>query len=124
MRILVPARARELEKRLPGLLRDLEESGCPVVLGNRSSAGELSARAGSPGIAEARQVPTDRPGSIYILPPDSPDQVGGYMPLTGDPLAEWLVNGWPTRREPTTSTSSSAQRPTSGTSSLSPLVSP
>jgi hypothetical protein len=37
------------------------------------------------------QSPTDRPGSIYLMPPERPlDQMGGFSPLTGDPLAHYL----------------------------------
>lgn len=91
VRILTWAQARELDKHLPDLLRDLEHAGRKVIWGNRSSTDELSARAGNLRIIEALQSPTDRPGSIYVMPPEgSPDQMGGYSPLTGDPLAEWL----------------------------------
>ena len=91
MRILASAQARELDKHLPSLLRDLEQAGRRVIWGSRSSMDELSARAGNLRVIEAFQSPTDRPGSIYIMPPEgSPDQMGGFSPLTGDPLAEWL----------------------------------
>lgn len=40
---------------------------------------------------EASQSATDLPGSIYTEPTEeSPDQMGGYWPASGDPLAEWL----------------------------------
>lgn len=91
VRILTAAQARDLDKHLPNLLRNLEQAGRKVIWGNRSSTDELSARAGNLRIIEALQSPTDRPGSIYIIPPEgSPDQMGGYSPPTGDPLAEWL----------------------------------
>ena len=62
-----------------------------MIWGNRSSTDELSARAGNLRVIEAFQSQTDRPGSIYVVPPeDSPDQMGGYSPPTGDPLAKWL----------------------------------
>jgi hypothetical protein len=95
VRILASAQARELDKHLPNLLRDLEQAGRKVIWGSRSSTDELSARAGNLRIIEALQSPTDRPGSIYVMPPEgSPDQMGGYSPPTGDPLAEWLGE-WP-----------------------------
>jgi hypothetical protein len=91
VRILTSTQARELDKHLPNLLRDLEQAGRKVIWGNRSSTDELSARAGNLRIIEALQSPTDRPGSIYIMPPEgSPDQMGAYLPPTGNPLAEWL----------------------------------
>ena len=91
VRILTSAQARELDKHLPNLLRDLEQDDRSVIWGNRSSTDELSVRAGNLRVIEALQSPTDRPGSIYIMTPEgSPDQIGGYSPPTGDPLAEWL----------------------------------
>jgi hypothetical protein len=91
VRILASAQARELEKHLPGLLQDLEQEGRKVIWGNLASADALSARAGRLRVVEALQSPTDRLGSIYVMPPEgSADQIGGYSPPTGDPLAEWL----------------------------------
>lgn len=92
VRILTSAQARELDRHLPGLLRDAEQAGRKVIWGSRSSTDDLSARAGKLRVIEAFQSPTDRPGSIYIMPPEgSPDRTGGYSPPTGDPLAEWLA---------------------------------
>jgi hypothetical protein len=91
VRILTSARAQELDKHLPNLLRDLEQDDRRVIWGNRSSTDELSVRAGNLGVIEALQSSTDRPGSVYIMPPEvSPDQMGGCSPPTGDPLAKWL----------------------------------
>jgi len=46
VRVLTSAQARELEKHLPNLLRDLEQAGCKVIWGNPTSTDVLSARAG------------------------------------------------------------------------------
>ncbi len=91
VRILPSARARELDRQLPGLLQELEREGRRVIWGARASGDQLEARAGRLGIAEAHQSATDRPGSIYVMPPEGPrEQMGGYAPLSGDPLAVWL----------------------------------
>ncbi len=47
--------------------------------------------ASSLGVIETVQSETDRKGSIYIMPPEGTlEQIGGYAPPTGDPLATWL----------------------------------
>lgn len=91
VRIRASARARELHKRLPELLQELEHSGRTGVRGSAMSMEPFETQARTLGVIEARQSSTDRPGSIYVLPPEgSPEQVGGFAPPTGDPLAEWL----------------------------------
>jgi len=91
VRILHSARARDLDKQLGRLLRELELDGRPGVRGIKGSTDPLEALAFSLGIIEAVQSPTDRKGSIYVVPPEaSREPVGGYAPLTSDPLAIWL----------------------------------
>jgi hypothetical protein len=91
VRVLPSARARGLDRHLTGLLRELERQGRTAIRGSKGSTDPLEAQAASLGIIEAIQSPTDRQGSIYVMPPEgSPEQMGGYAPLTGDPLAQWL----------------------------------
>jgi hypothetical protein len=91
VRVKPSARAKNLVRHLPDLLRDLECNGQSVVWGNQASADQASVVAGQLGIVQALQGSTERPGSIYIMPPERPpDQMGGYSPPTGDPLARWL----------------------------------
>ncbi|HTJ72295.1 MAG TPA: hypothetical protein VL551_32445 [Actinospica sp.] len=75
--LLPTARARELRRELPDLLRELEHRG-------------RKARAGSLGIMELEQHPTDSAGSIYVMPPEGPGEQAGWSPTTGDALATWL----------------------------------
>jgi hypothetical protein len=91
VRILPSTIAKELLPQLPGLLRELERSGIRILRGDPSSRDGLAALAGQLGIVQVQQTPTDYAGSIYIMPPEkSLEQMGGYSPLTGDPLATWL----------------------------------
>lgn len=91
VRILPSARVRELGRQLPNLLLELEREGRKVIRGAEASTDRQEALAGTLGVIEALQSTTDRPGSIYVMPPEgSPEQMGGYSPLTGDPLAVWL----------------------------------
>jgi hypothetical protein len=89
--ILRSARASDLDRHLTGLLRLLERSRRTAVRAVKGSADPFEARASDLGLIEAVQSPTDRKGSIYIMPPqESPEPMGGYAQLTGDPLAVWL----------------------------------
>jgi hypothetical protein len=91
VRILPSARARELDKQLPNLLHELERNGRKAIRGAKTSTDQQEALAGTLGVIEALQSSTDHPGSIYVMPPEgSREQMGGYSPLTGDPLAVWL----------------------------------
>jgi hypothetical protein len=91
VRVLRSARVRDLDRDLAPLLRELERDGRPVVHGVKGSRDSLEAKTASLGIIEAFQSATDRKGSIYVMPPEGAlEQMGGYAPLTGDPLAEWL----------------------------------
>jgi hypothetical protein len=85
------ARAKNLAHQLPGLLRNLEGNSRRAVSGDQASTDHATAIAGQLGIVQAQQVPTERPGSIYVMPPERPlEQMGGCSPFTGDPLARWL----------------------------------
>jgi hypothetical protein len=91
VRVLRSARARHLDRDLTGLLRELEGDGRTAVRGVKDSTDPFEAPAASIGVIEAVQSATDRKGGIYVMPPEGAlDQMGGYAPLTGDPLAEWL----------------------------------
>jgi hypothetical protein len=91
VRLLPSARARELDRQLTTLLRELERHGRTAICGLKGSADQLEALAASLGVIEAFQSPTDRKGSIYVMPPEGTlEQMGGCAPLTGDPLAVWL----------------------------------
>jgi hypothetical protein len=94
VRVLRSSKVRDLDRDLAPLLRELERDGRTVVRGVKGSGDSLEAKAASLGIIEAVQSPTDRKGSVYVMPPEGTlEQMGGYAPLTGDPLAEWL-GGW------------------------------
>lgn len=89
--VLRSARARDLDEHLPGVLRELERGGRTAVRGVKASTDRLEALAASLHVIEAIQSATDRKGSIYVMPPGgTPEQMGGYAPVTGDPLAQWL----------------------------------
>jgi hypothetical protein len=90
VRILPSTRAKNLLRQLPDLLRGLERDGIHDVRGDKASADQSSVLAGQLRIIQAFQVATDYPGSIYVMPPESLSQMGGYSPVTGDPLAQWL----------------------------------
>jgi hypothetical protein len=91
VRILPSAQARELDKRLSNLLHELERDGRKAIRGAKTSTDRQETLAGALGIIEALQSSTDRPGSIYVMPPEgSREQMGGYSPTTGDPLAAWI----------------------------------
>ncbi len=91
VRLLPSARARELDRQLTTLLRQLERDGRSAIRGVKGSADPLEALAASLGVIEAVQSATDRKGSIYVMPPEGTrEQMGGYSPSTGDPLAVWL----------------------------------
>ena len=91
VRVQPSARANNLVRQLPGLLGDLERDGRRAVSGDQASADQACVVAGQLGIVQALQGPTEHPGSIYIMPPERPlEQMGGYSPSTGDPLARWL----------------------------------
>jgi hypothetical protein len=84
-----PSARANLLKKLPDLLSRLERVGQRFVRG-RNGADQLSTLAGELRIIEARQSPTDRPGSIYIMPPQRLEQMGGSSPVNGDRLFAWL----------------------------------
>jgi hypothetical protein len=90
VRILPSTRAKNLVRQLPGLLRGAEQAGLRTVRGNRESADQLASLAGRLGIIEASQGFVKQPGRIIVMPPERPEQTGGYVPDTGDPLAQWL----------------------------------
>jgi hypothetical protein len=82
--LLPSARAKDLRRALPGLLRDLEQRGI------RTLELDLDARAlaESLGVVSARQHGTSFPGSIYITIDPPSDRSGGAVPSTGDCLTE------------------------------------
>jgi hypothetical protein len=84
-----PSARSNLLKKLPDLLSRLERADQRFVRGS-DSADQTSTLASELRIIEARQSPTDRPGSIYVMPPQRLGRMGGSSPVTGDPLARWL----------------------------------
>ena len=90
VRILPSTRARVLHRQLPDLLRELEHEGVGVIRGRRTSVDRFTASAGKLGVVEARQGRTAHPGSIYVMIDQPLEQMGGFVPGTGDPLAAWL----------------------------------
>jgi hypothetical protein len=90
VRILPSTRAKNLVRQLPGLLHDVEQAGFRSVRGNRESADQFALLAGRLGVIEALQRFVKQPGRIVVMPPERPEQMGGYVPDTGNPLAEWL----------------------------------
>ena len=91
VRILPSTRGKKLLSQLPTLLRDLEHTGIRLLRGDNSSSDRRSALAGELGIVHLKQGPTAHPGSIYVMPPDKPlEEMGGFSPVNGDPLAKWL----------------------------------
>lgn len=88
-------RANKLVRQLPDLLRSLERNGQRLVRGNQASTHQPTALAGQLGVVQAMQGGTDRPGSIYIMPPQRLERMGGARPINGDPLATWLSDWVP-----------------------------
>jgi hypothetical protein len=93
VRIQPSTRAKNLLRQLPELLRSLERAGIQNVHGNPTSTDAHAVLAGQLRIVQASQAGTSYPGSIYVMPPERLAQMGGYSPITGDPLAQWL-SGW------------------------------
>lgn len=85
------ARGRRVQKNLPRLLFELEQSGrrrfnlesCWAVDNLAESASEL-------GIVDALQSGTDYPGSIYITLELPTERSGGAVATTGETLAVWI----------------------------------
>jgi hypothetical protein len=91
VRVLPSTRGKNLRQQLPSLLRELEQAGTRVIRGDSSSPDRLALLVCRLGIVQLLQAPTDHPGSIYVMPPEKLlEEMGGYSPVTGDPLATWL----------------------------------
>jgi hypothetical protein len=90
VRILPSTRAKALKKHLPELLRELERKEVDVLRGSRFRSDPLAARASELCVVEAQQGPTAHHGSIYVMIDQPLEQMGGFSPVTGDPLAIWL----------------------------------
>ncbi len=83
---------RDFRAQLVALLRQAEQTGIRVIECERSSADHLAVLGRQLGLLETRQGATSFPGSIYVMPPELPDQTAGFVPPTGDTLAEWISN--------------------------------
>lgn len=86
--LLPSARAKDLRRTLPGLLRDLEQRGITALdldLAESASAERL-------GVVSARQSGTSFPGSIYITIDLPSERSGGVVPSTGDCLSSWVAD--------------------------------
>ena len=93
VRVKPSARAKDLLRQLPDLLRNLERDGRRVVVADQTSTDQASVVAAQLGIVRALQGSTEHQGSIYVMLPErSLEQMGGYSPATGDPLARWLTD--------------------------------
>jgi hypothetical protein len=90
VRVSAPGVPKDFNKQLPDLLRGLEQAGLIAVRGDKSSSDQPTVLAGTLGVIEARQWQTAHPGSIYVMPERPFDPSAGYVPSTGDELANWL----------------------------------
>lgn len=85
------ARANEVMRELPGLLRELEQRAEPTTVRHwPGSPVDIETRMEALGVASLHQGATDFPGSIHLTIALPADQAGGAVPDTGDPLASWL----------------------------------
>jgi len=82
------ARGKLLRNHLPALLRDLEADG--ITGADDSGSDQISRALRRLGIEDVHQSGTDFPGSIYPVMSLPSDQTGGWVPVTGEPLAVWL----------------------------------
>ena len=81
------ANAKRLRRELPHLLAGLEATGIRQIGPRGKPVGD----AAQLGIVSANQSGTSFPGSIYLSIKQAPEQTGGFVPETGDALADWLT---------------------------------
>ena len=85
------ARAKELRKELPDLLRQLEAAGVTQVEPEAYPPDPWADRLEQLGITSLWQSrETSYPGSVYPLIDEPRDRTGGFVPLSGNGLATWL----------------------------------
>lgn len=89
--VLTPsARAKRIKSELPRLLRELEAMGVREVRSSHRRVGPFEDSVADLGIEQLIQGGTDFPGSIYLTVEQDAERTGGWVPTSGDPLAEWL----------------------------------
>ncbi len=88
--LLPGARAKRLRRELPGLLAMLEELGATSLDPRPWGRHDLEVIGMELGIEHAQQSATGFPGSIYITVVQPNEQRGGFVPDSGDALAEWI----------------------------------
>jgi hypothetical protein len=79
-----------LRTQLPKVLLSFEQTGVREFRDDLRPSTPAAHLAAKLGVTRATQGGTSFPGSIYVYPEDSPERVTGWVPSTGDPLAEWL----------------------------------
>ncbi len=87
--LLPQARGRRVRKELPDLLGRLERRGVKRL---DTEEDRLHLAATDLGIARLWQGDTDYPGSIYPHIKEPLERSAGYVPASGDPVAEWLTD--------------------------------
>jgi hypothetical protein len=89
----ISTRAKWRAKQIPAFLGELEDAGEREVDVEEASlvVGGSAARARELGIASASQSgATDTPGSVYFTVDGPLERRGGFVPMTGDPIAAWV----------------------------------
>ena len=83
-------RGSALKHRLPSLLGELERYGVTELRAWPESLKPAITELHALGVVNAWQSGTEYSGSTYATISLPPDQVGGFAPETGEPLAGWL----------------------------------
>lgn len=87
------ARARQVLRELPTLLATLEREGIrEIEVGfRRRNLTVFEDAAQGLRVNRAGQGDTSLPGSIYVTIDEPLERTGGVVPITGEPLAEWII---------------------------------
>lgn len=83
------ARGKRVLAELPDTLRRLESHGVNDIRNAFDASFEYVQTFG---VRDARQFPTDFPGSIYVMIDGPLERMGGMVPETGNPLGRWIGN--------------------------------
>ncbi len=84
------ARAQQLRRELPGLLRQLEEANIRELRDDWRRAGPFDALAHELRIVGATQSGTAFEGSVYITVERPDEQSGGFVADTSNAVSEWI----------------------------------